>query len=65
MDTFDIILAFEGLETAVEDRLVNVGSALNGADPNARAASRMNDIVDQAFVGTEILESGAVELASR
>lgn len=57
MDALDVVFPFKRLEAAIEDRLVEVCTGLNGADPDTRATSRVDHIVDQAFVGAQILKS--------
>lgn len=57
VDAFNVVFAFEGFETAVEDGFVKVGPGLDGANPDARAVGGMNHIVHETFVGVKVLQS--------
>ena len=57
MNAFDVVFAFERLDAAIENGLMQVRSADDVPDPNAGSAARMNDVVHQALVGAETLQS--------
>lgn len=65
MDGFDVAFALEGLETTVEDGLVQVCAFLDIAHPDTISLAGVDDIEDQAFVGAEVLESGKRKSAKR
>lgn len=64
MNALDVVLSFERFEAAVEDGLVEVGTALDGTDPDTGTAGGVDDIVDQTFIGAQVLESKEADCES-